>query len=322
MKTIGFLLPELNHENRRVILPKNIKMMNNPNLVFIEKNYGNVVGFSDKDFIKLGANVVDRDEVLKCDILIDHKLSESTFASELSRPKILFGWAHAAQNPSFTNPVIEGKHTVYAWENMFYKNHHILYKNNEIAGEAAVFHALTYLGSKENLKIAIIGNGNSARGAMKTLHQLGLDYRVFARKDESEFLEEKFNYDVIVNCVLWDISRKDRLIYKDDLLKFKPGSMIIDVSCNSGLEVETTIPTTLDNPVYTVNNVIHYTATNTPSLFFKDISTILSDTLTPYYELLMVDGNNQVLDGCKIISNGVIIDEEVKHFFEQEKVSP
>ena len=47
-----------------------------------------------------------------------------------------------------------------------------------------------------------------------------------------------FKYDVLVNCVLWDTTRTDRIIYREDLKKMKPGTLIIDVSCDPYLEIE------------------------------------------------------------------------------------
>ena len=51
---------------------------------------------------------------------------------------------------------------------------------------------------------------------------------------------------------MWDTSREDRLIYKNDLKRLKPGSIIIDISCDPYLEIETSHPTTIDDPVYEV----------------------------------------------------------------------
>ena len=62
--------------------------------------------------------------------------------------------------------------------------------------------------------------------------------------------EKMYDYDVVVNCVMWDTNRTDRIIYKDDLKKFKPGTLFIDVSCNICLEIETSRPMSIDDPVY------------------------------------------------------------------------
>ena len=96
-------------------------------------------------------------------------------------------------------------------------------------------------------KIAIIGNGQVAKGVMRILHGLGakqLDVYDYFREDL--FRKVMFDYDIIVNCVFWDTSRADRLIYREDLKKFRKGTLIVDISCDPELEIETSHPTTRD----------------------------------------------------------------------------
>ena len=90
------------------------------------------------------------------------------------------------------------------------------------------------------LSTAIIGNGNTAHGAVRVLNMLG-SKRVYAninRHTEKLLRDEIGQYDVIVNCVLWDTKRKDHIIYREDLSRMKKDAMIIDVSCdrNGGIE--------------------------------------------------------------------------------------
>ena len=102
---------------------------------------------------------------------------------------------------------------------------------------------------------------------MRVLHGLGATVDVYGRKLEKLFREKMPEYDVIINCVLWDISRTDHLIYKEDLKRLKPHTMIIDVSCDPHLGIETSHPTTISDPIYTEDGVIHYAVDNTPAMF-------------------------------------------------------
>src|SRR5699024_7201543 len=96
----------------------------------------------------------------------------------------------------------------------------------------------------------------------------------------------------------WDTDRTDRLIYKKDLQKFKKGTMIIDVSCDPNLEIGTSSPTTIDDPVYTVDNVIHYAVDNTPAMFPQTISKILSERMSNMInELVSNDYSQLIKDG-------------------------
>ena len=215
--------------------------------------------------------------------LMAHYPSDVLFAAtdyldQLDDGKILFGWAHAAQGLDFTSKCLEKNFTVIAWEEIFEDGRYIFYRNREIAGEAAVMHAFCNYGKMPyDCKVAIVGNGQTAKGAMRILHGLGATVDVYGRKQEQLFRKKLYEYDVIINCVMWDISRKDHLIYKDDLAKMQPNSMIVDVSCDPYLGVETSHPTTISDPVYEVDGVLHYAVDNTPAMFPFTVTKVLSE---------------------------------------------
>ena len=139
---------------------------------------------------------------------------------KLKRLKCFFGWVHAVQGIDFTSEILNGDHTVIAWEEIFEDGRYIFYRNREIAGEAAILHAFRHCGKMPyDCKIAILGNRQTAKGALRILHGLGAQVDVYGRKYEQLFKKKMFDYDVLVNCVMWDTSRKDRIIYKEDLKK-------------------------------------------------------------------------------------------------------
>lgn len=198
---------------------------------------------------------------------------------------------------------------------MFYKGCHIFRRNNELAGEAAVVHAFQCYGRMPyETSVAVIGRGNTARGAIKILNMLGAKVMQYDRRTKELLREEIGKYDVIVNCVLWDVSRKDHIIYKDDLKRMKHGSMIIDVSCDRIGGVETSIPTTIDNPTYKVEGVLHYVVDHTPALFYKTFSEDNSEVIWPYINELITGEYDETLKDSLIIKNGTVVDQEINRF--------
>jgi len=215
---------------------------------------------------------------MQCDIIVDVKLGDADYLDQLDDGKILFGWAHAAQGLDFTSKCLEKNFTVIAWEEIFEDGRYIFYRNREIAGEAAVMHAFCNYGKMPyDCKVAIVGNGQTAKGAMRILHGLGATVDVYGRKQERLFRKKLYDYDVIINCVMWDIARKDHLIYKEDLAKMRPHAMIVDVSCDPYLGIETSHPTTISDPVYEVDGVLHYSVDNTPAMFPYTVTKVLSE---------------------------------------------
>ena len=131
---------------------------------------------------------------------------------------------------------------------------------------------------------------------------------------EQLFRDEIGLYDVVVNAILWDTSRKDHILYKQDLKRMKKGALIIDISCDSNGAVETSIPTTIDDPTYIVDGITHYVVDHTPSLFYKSVSETLSEQFVKYADLLINGREDEVLLNCKIIEEGVIRDQRINAF--------
>ena len=198
---------------------------------------------------------------------------------------------------------------------MNYNGRHIFWRNNELAGEAAVIHAFQcYAKMPYETSVAVIGRGNTARGAIKVLNMLGANVMQYDRKTESLLREELNQYDVIVNCILWDVSRTDHIIYKEDLKNMKKNSMIIDVSCDKHGGIETSVPTTISNPTYTVDGVLHYVVDHTPALFHKTFTENNSNIIWKYINYLISNKSDNTLNESLIIKNGLIVDPEIIKF--------
>lgn len=317
MKTVGFIKSDKENEKRIAIVPKDLFSISNINKIFLEEGYGLALGIEDIEYTAAGATIESRSEILKKDIIVDPKIGDAKYIFEIKN-KVLFGWVHAVQNEKLTKSLVENNNKVFAWEDINENGRHAFWRNNEIAGEASIIHALTFYGeSPIGKKAAILGNGNTARGAYRTLVNLGVDTQIFTRKMEQSFVDEIGNYDIIVNAVLWDIKRKDHIVYADDLYRMKKGSIIIDISCDNNGAIESSRPTNFANPTFRVNGVNHYAVENTPSLFYKTASREISKVCSRYLDNLICDEMTQILEGALIISNGRIIDPKITAY--QEK---
>ncbi|MEY8413829.1 N(5)-(carboxyethyl)ornithine synthase [Lachnospiraceae bacterium 62-26] len=315
MKTIGFPICHKENENRRAIIPDHISCMKYSDNLYFEKGYGEVLGIEDEEYVKCGCNICSREECLSKDIICDPKIGDAEYLKELNAGQVVFGWVHATQNKSIADLLIKRKLTAYAWENMYYMNRHVFWRNNELAGEAAVLHAFQcYAKMPYETKVAVIGNGNTARGVIKILNMLGAEIMQYTKKTEKLLRDEIGNYDVIVNCVLWDIFRKDHIIYKEDLLKMKKDAMIIDVSCDKNGAIESSSPTTIESPTYLMNGVLHYVVDHTPSIFYKTFSRNNSELIYPYLEELMQETPGQVLRQALIFEKGEIVDQNIRMY--------
>lgn len=318
MKTMGFLISHKNSEKRRAILPEQVAELKYPEQLYFEKGYGLSVGVTDEEYIKYGCHFVTRKEAMQCDIITDVKLGDADYLDQIDGKKIMFGWAHTVQNIDFTSEILKRGHTVIAWEEIYEDGRYIFYRNREVAGEAAIIQAFRYSGRMPyDANVAILGNGQTAKGALRVLHGLGAKVDVYGRKMEKLFRKKMFEYDVLVNCVMWDTSREDRIIYKEDLKKMKQGTLIIDVSCDPYLEIETSHPTTISDPVYMVDGIVHYAVDNTPAMYPVTVTKVLSEGVVKYIDILLTENVEQYPTSLKnaiVIQDGHIRDERIREF--------
>lgn len=317
MKNVGFPINHKENENRRSLLLEDINTIRNKGNLYFEKGYGAILGVKDEEFIKEGANIEERGEILKKDIICDAKAGDSDYIDGLTDGQIVFGWIHAVQNRDITDKFINNKLTGIAWEEMFEEGRHVFWRNNELAGKAAIYHAFLLYGKlPQDTKVAILGRGNVAIGAYKMLTALGSDVTVYNRKTEKLFNKEIGEYDVLVNAIIWDTDRKDHIIYKEDLKRMKRDSMIIDISCDANSGIETSKLTSIDNPIYFVNGVLHYVVDHTPSLFYKSASKSISREVCKYLDYI-IEGRQKetyILKNAIIIDDGKLIDNKIKLF--------
>lgn len=314
MKSIGFPISHKENERRRALVPKHLARLAHPEQLFIQEGYGLVLGYSDEEYASYGVKIASREEVLSKDIICDAKIGDADYLDKL-HDQTVFGWLHAVRNREIADRLVEGRLTGYAWEDMYENGRHSFWRNNEIAGEAAVAHAYMIHGVfPYNTKVAVIGKGNTARGAVKMLSSMGADVTVYDRRSEALVREELPRYDVVVNAVLWDTRRTDHIISRADLERMKRGGMIIDISCDKAGAIESSVPTTIIEPTYFVAGIRHYVVDHTPSLFYKTASESLSEEVVKYLDELIEGRECEVLRAAKCVECGAIIDQRIIEF--------
>ena len=94
--------------------------------------------------------------------------------------------------------------------------------------------------------------------------------------------------DLIIGAVLIPGAKAPKLIRREHLKLMKKGSVLVDVAVDQGGCFETTRATYHDDPVYTVENVIHYCVANMPGAVART-STIALTNATLYLGLKLAD---------------------------------
>lgn len=96
--------------------------------------------------------------------------------------------------------------------------------------------------------------------------------------------------DLVVGSVLIPGAKAPHLIRREDLHLMKPGSVIIDVAIDQGGCVETSRPTTHQEPTYMVDEVLHYCVTNMPGAVGRTSTFALCNVTLPWVLKLAMNG--------------------------------
>jgi alanine dehydrogenase len=113
--------------------------------------------------------------------------------------------------------------------------------------------------------------------------------------------------DLVIGAVLIPGAKAPHLIRREDLLLMKPGSVIIDVAIDQGGCVETSRPTTHKDPIYMVDDVLHYCVTNLPGAVGRTSTFALCNVTLPWVLQLANLGVEQAIAQSKPIASAANI---------------
>ena len=221
---------------------------------------------------------------------------------------------------------------------------HVLHKNNELAGYCSVLHAMELIGVTgdygRRLSAVVIGFGATARGAVTALRAHGVSdvavlttrgvaavgspiHSVRIRQIDHDpddpsmmhvitdrgrvplapYLAEN---DIVVNCTLQDTAAPLTYLRTEDVGAFRQGSLIVDVSCDEGMGFSWAVPTTFDEPMFTVEDHVHYYAVDhSPSYLWNSATWENSEAMLPFVETVM--SGPDAWDGNETISRAIEI---------------
>jgi alanine dehydrogenase len=111
--------------------------------------------------------------------------------------------------------------------------------------------------------------------------------------------------DLIIGAVLIHGAKAPRMISRDDLKTMKRGSVIVDVAVDQGGCIETTHPTTHDEPIFVVDEVVHYCVANMPGAVSRTATLALTTATLPYGLEIANLGLEAACEKSAVIARGV-----------------
>jgi alanine dehydrogenase len=294
--------------------------------VFIEKNAGIKSGYSDENFRSVGVEILNTaaDVYGKAEMIVKVKEPIKADLELLRKDHLLFCYLHLAALPELTDALKKIGCTAVAFETVEEDGRlPLLAPMSDIAGRLSIqvgTHLLHQpMGGKGILlggvpaakrgRVVIVGAGVAGGASATVAAGMGAQVTVFdISRDRMERMRElgpnvtalyphtadiaeavKFA-DIVVGAVLVTGAKAPHVVSADMVRSMQPGSVVADISVDQGGCVETTKPTTWDNPTYVWEGITHFTVTNMPGAVPRTSSQALSAAIMPYAVKLAAGG--------------------------------
>ena len=112
-------------------------------------------------------------------------------------------------------------------------------------------------------------------------------------------------HDLIVGGVLIRGGKAPNLITRDMLKDMHPGTVIVDVAVDQGGCVETSRPTTHDNPTFVEEGVTHYCVPNIPSVVARTATHASFNAAFPYILEIVTHGVEKAIENNSALAKAV-----------------
>lgn len=348
-------------ENRVALQPGGVLLLKrNGHEVLIEKSAGVGSGFTDEDYTSAGATIIDDvEEVWKrSEMIMKVKEPIAVEYPRMREGQVLFTYFHFAADEALTKAVVASKCIAIAYETVEKADRSLplLIPMSEVAGRMAAQEGAVYLekpkGGRGMLiggipgvkpaKVLVLGGGIVGVNAAKIAAGMGADTTimdinmprlrylddVMPRNINTVFSSEANiramlpRVDMIIGAVLKPGAKAPHLITREMLKEMRPGTVLVDVAIDQGGCFETSKPTTHQDPVYFVDDVLHYCVANMPGAVPYTSTLGLTNVTLPYAVSLANKGWKQALKDDKEllmglnIANGTIVYDDVAKAFD------
>ncbi len=310
-----------NNENRIALTPAGAaELVKNGHDVYVQSKGGEGSGFMDENYIAAGARMLPTisDVYNIAEMIIKVKEPIESEYKLIKEGQILYTYFHFASSEPLTNAMIKNKSVCLAYETVELPNRTLplLIPMSEVAGRMSVQEGAKYLEKTYGgygvllggvpgvlpAKVLILGGGIVGTEAAKMAAGLGADVTIMdislprlrylddiMPANVKTMMSNEFNirdmvqtHDLIIGAVLIPGTKAPHLITKDMLKTMRPGTVLVDVAVDQGGCLETTKATTHTDPVFIIDDVIHYCVANMPGAVPRTSTIALTNATLPY----------------------------------------
>ncbi len=341
---IGVLKERKSQENRVGMVPSGVKTLTDLGAeVWVESQAGVGSGIRDQEYEQAGAQLTAEREAIyaKADLIIKVKEPLKDELPLYRSGQTLYTYLHLAADKELTVELAKQGVTAIAYETIQLEDGSLplLQPMSEVAGRMAVQLAATHLqhnqGGKGLLlggvpgvrrgRVTILGAGIVGMNAAKIAIGLGAEVTILdINPAKLAYLDDIYGNrittlvsnpgyveravtraDLVVGAVLIPGAKSPKLVSRQMLQAIEDGSVLIDVSVDQGGCFATTKPTTYDNPIYTVDGVIHYCVANIPGTVSRTSTLALTNVTMPYAVQMATQGITNAIKANSALQLGV-----------------
>ncbi|MCB9245093.1 MAG: alanine dehydrogenase [Flavobacteriales bacterium] len=310
-----------NNENRVALTPAGVsELIKNGHTVYVQTNAGAGSGFPDEEYLVAGAQILPTIEDVYGIAEMIVKVKEPIDAEYplIRKDQLLFTYFHFASHEPLTKAMMESGAVCLAYETVEKADRSLplLIPMSEVAGRMSVQEGAKYLekpmGGRGVLlggvpgvrpaEVLVLGGGIVGTHAAKMAAGLGahvtmMDISLPRLRELDDIMSDnvdtvysnEYNIreaiqhaDLVIGAVLIPGAKAPHLITRDMLSLMKPGTVLVDVAVDQGGCFETTRPTTHQDPVYTIDGVVHYSVANMPGAVPYTSTLALTNATLPY----------------------------------------
>jgi alanine dehydrogenase len=358
---------EIKNQERRVgLTPDSVaELVGSGHEVIVETIAGVGIGASDDAYRSAGAEIVSTPtEVFeRADMVVKVKEPQAIERAMLRKGQLLFTYLHLAPDAAQTKDLVQSGASCIAYETVTDKEGRLplLAPMSRVAGRMAIQAGAHYLEAPQGgsglllggvpgvapAKVTVIGGGVVGENAIEMAVGLGADVTVLDRSNDvldslnkrygtrlrtiystrSSLHEYVTDSDLVVGAVLVAGAEAPKLVTKAMIAEMRPGSVVVDVAIDQGGCFETSKATTYEEPVYTVDRVIHYCVANMPGGVPRTSTYALNNATLPFTMALANRGldavrqNEHLLNGLNVHA-GHITEPSVAEALGYEFVDP
>jgi len=333
-----------NHEYRVGLTPASVKeFVAHNHSVMVERDAGAAIGFSNDDYIAAGAMIVDSAATIFADaeMIIKVKEPQPDECRQLRPGQTLFTYLHLAPDPLQTQLLAESGATCIAYETVTDDRGSLplLAPMSEVAGRMSVqagAHYLekayggsgTLLGGVPGVEpghVMVIGGGVVGINAAKMAVGLGARVTLFDRSlprlrqlddlfagrvqcvySTEDAIEKALpTADLVIGAVLVPGAAAPKLLKREHLKMMTKGSVVVDVAIDQGGCFETSRATTHQDPIFLVDDIVHYCVANMPGGVARTSTIALNNATLPFGLALANKGPIKAMSDDPHLLNGL-----------------